>query len=107
MRIRERAFERVILPDQRCAEFLERRVERLDAAGIELLECFSTAHDFDRGALRGARFGEKQRAVGKRERSEQHLAAESELFLWRSPAQTSRDHEVNHEEQLGVGPGAL
>src|SRR6185436_708140 len=83
-------------------ELLECRFERLDAARVVSRERSRAPHEFDRRALLRTRFGQKQRAVRKHERREQHLAAESQLLFRSAPAQASRDHQMNDDEQLLV-----
>ena len=78
---------------------VERRVERLDAAGIDVAERGLAAHHLDRGALLRAGFGEQQRAVLELQRRQDDLRAEAGFLARLAPSEAPGDHQVNHEDQ--------
>ena len=81
------------------AKRVERRLQRLDAAGIERPERGRAAHDLKRRALLRTGLGEEERAVLELERREDDLRAEADLLAWPAPAQPAGDHQVDDEDE--------
>src|SRR4029079_9265775 len=102
MRIGQRALDGVALARQGGVKVLERGVERLDAARIQRTQLLLAADDLQRGALLRARLAEKERAVRKLERGEDHLRSSTRLLPRLAPGQTAGDHQVDDEEQRFV-----
>src|SRR6185312_17320888 len=102
MRIRERALQRVVLRRERSRKLLQRRPQRLDAAGVVSGQRLASVDDLNRRSFFRAGFGEKQRAVRKRKRREQYLAAEADFLTGLAPSQSSGDHQMNHQKEVRV-----
>jgi hypothetical protein len=103
-RIGQRALQRVVLARQRRAKRLERRVERLDPAGIDRAKRIGAANHLQRCPLLRPGFGEQERPVLELERGQDDLGAHTGLFAGSAPAQASRDHQVNdQDERPGIG----
>jgi hypothetical protein len=98
--VRERALERVVLAAQRVAKRAGGGGEGLEPARVQRRERGFTAHEMQRRAARGARFGEDQGAAREVEGRESHPARDrSPRGL---PSQTPGDHQMQHQEQVGV-----
>ncbi len=102
MRIGQRALQRVVLAREHLVEFLERGLQRLDAAGIERAERLLAAHELDRRAFLRARFREEQRAVGELERGEDESRTDPQFLFGLAPSQPARDHQMDDEKKIVV-----
>ena len=90
------------LARQRLVKLFARRLERLDAAGIQRAQRRFSSHHLQRRALLRARLGEKQRAVLEQERGEHQLRPHPGLLARLAPAQPPGDHQVDDEKQIVV-----
>jgi hypothetical protein len=98
MRIRQRAFERVILTRQGLAKLRDARREHLEAARVVRGELRLAANQIQRGSPLRAGLRQNQRQVRKIECRETDLAGDFRAGLKRPEA--AGDHQVNHQEQL-------
>ena len=102
VRIGERALERVVLARQRVAKRVERRVERLEAAGIERASAAAP-----RTRCSDARFFEPASVknsvpCSKSNAARTSFGPDAELLARLAPAQPAGDHQVDHEDSTSV-----
>src|SRR5690606_4548415 len=99
-RVREGPLQSAVLTTERRREFGQRRLQRVDPAPIELRERVTTAHDVELRTLLRTGFREQEGAALEVERSVPEPSRDR--CTVRSPLQSSRDHQVNHGEQLAL-----
>ncbi len=92
------AFQRVVLGAQAGREVGQATLQDLDASRVVLRQRVVAAHDVQRGALLGARFGEHQRAAREIEAGQAYLAGNARASI--VPAEPAGDHEVEYEKQV-------
>ena len=98
-RVRQRPFQRVALEPQPGRECRQPTRERVDAAGIEIVQAVDAAHESQRRAPPGSRLGEDQRA-GRELEGRESLARGAGPA--RRPAEPPRNHQVKHREHVMV-----
>src|SRR5690349_3096728 len=101
-RIRERPLERMVLASQSRREVSQVGVQHLQPSAVELLQRVRALYDVDRCPSLRARLGEVERPSLELERSLRELSANRLSAL--SPAETTRDHEMNDDVQRVVRP---
>ena len=96
-RIRQGALQRVVLAPEARGKGLARRLERLEAAGIEGVERLASRDDPHPRPLLRARLGQKDRPGIE-------VEGKQADFLWNggsrlAPSQSARNHEMKDEEE--------
>jgi hypothetical protein len=91
----------VALRAQPLRELLERRVEHLEPAAVELTELVLAGHQVHRCSALRAGLGQEERAVRELQCREDELPR-GPFLAERSPAEPPGDHEVDDQEQPGL-----
>ena len=93
-------LQRVVLAGEPLAERRELGRHHIDAARVHRVQCFAACEQMQRRATLSAGLGEQQRPAIELESRERNAARR--LGAHRQPAQASRDHQMDDEEQSAV-----
>ena len=97
-RVGESALESAILGAESSTKGVEIAVEDFDATGVDGMEAVFAGENMERSAAFGAAFGEHQRAAQEVKGGESIAAGKP--GIWRTPMQTTGDHQVENEPEV-------